>query len=292
MSFIPEIVKSYSQVAREASADGISVTYPPLVVMEDKISNMVKLIVGFSPDHPEFTISENDFNSEKNNSYQEFMAQWHAFIIKYPHLFTNTSFIYFPPDKNGIEDIAATALQTSPKESCVRDFIQRTNAFIDEAVSSSYPQATKPQHRGFHHVEDHPEEISSIWPDNAVVIADVDGPLVLQNQVLNTREALLKQVLAAELDFYYQKYFGLDCASFIRLVCQMMQDKSMKNWGQAVSYVASPRFTNFDNGFFMKITRNLSGQMQPDFYYEAFIDPDRVIEAVRHSLFDPERYLP
>ena len=189
----------------------------PVVIIEDKISNMMKFMkeyIAISQLDEEVqipTISEDELDKEAFE-FSLFLTAWKLAIGKHANLFDRFRFVYVPPEKPEGE---AAISHTSPlRNQRIREWIKAGNETIKIVRSnkSIIPiQLANVLYRysayQFFHIEDENTHLSKIITPRSIVVADVDGPLVSQSRVLATREVVLQSAFKKILEDYYRRIF-------------------------------------------------------------------------------------
>lgn len=193
----------------------------PVVLIEDKISNMMAFMMQYadegniSPAYDQSETIDGDTSAdflfreelldEKEFDFEQKLSTWKDFVNRHASEFNQFRFIYVAPDK--------PAAELSPiRRERVQQIIRITNELLSQ--------------KGFG--DDHflqmngmPEKIlDEAMCSHSVVISDVDGPLVSQQRILVSREAMIRRVMAEYIDELFDRYYGMTALQFLYFVNQ------------------------------------------------------------------------
>lgn len=186
----------------------------PIVIIEDKITNMMKFMreyIAISPLNEKIeipAISEDELDKE-NFAFDEFLTTWKQAIDQHLNNFRRFRFVYVPPEKQFSADSALRAER-------VKAWITASNEALKDsrARGSVVPQLAGILYKytpdQFFHIEDTTTDLSKVITPRSIVVADVDGPLVSQSRVLATRESVLQAAYKRLLEATYLKTFMVD----------------------------------------------------------------------------------
>lgn len=232
----------------------------PIVIIEDKVTNMMKIMRDYVSEGSEgdlafpdiSNLTEDKLDELSPDQFNEFLKLWSAFIKTHRNQFQRFHFIYVPPEK----EIGLQLQDQSPTRSKrVREWLRVGNQAL--ARNIIFPSLDDK----FHHIDDY-EILGDIIPKNAIALCDVDGPLVAQRNILETREENLRLALFEILDKKYKERFGLgfiDIVSFLydKYNLQMIYPDSKGNiFGVRMNSKdlewASPHLPPFPGGMILK----------------------------------------
>lgn len=197
----------------------------PLLIVEDKFTNMMKFMREYMVKSPKlsgdplfnlpiFMMHEDDLD-KPDLDVDALTGMWKDVIRKNPAFFRSMRFLYCPPEKQLGE--AGAMHMSAERDGRVRAFIKAGNEALAELFGPNYTeQDTGFPHNesGFYHIDDlTPEDYIA---ENAVLVLDMDGPLVSQQKTLEMFDTLLSQRLMEELDVFYERTFGMDFRTFVR----------------------------------------------------------------------------
>lgn len=181
----------------------------PVVVLEDKASNIIKFMAEYiarGERERKLPLEFKSFSEENLDNpafnFDKILNQWHYLIERYPKHFQHFRFLYFPPVKPvGAGEIIG---MTTLRQDRVKTWLEISNSEVKTKLDSEDK---------FHHIDSIPD-IAKIFEGTPLVVADVDGPLVGQQKVLETREEKLREILVGNLEPMYQKLFGISISEF------------------------------------------------------------------------------
>lgn len=191
----------------------------PVVIIEDKISNMMSFMRRYideesiSPagDRAETseigTSTDFEFKEELLDGqfieFEEKLAAWKEFVERHTSEFSQFKFLYVLPDK-------PVAEISQLRKDRVYRIITETNAIL---------QQEGPTDVHFFRIDGTPATtIDQTMPPNSVVISDVDGPLVSQQRILATREAMIQKAMAKHIDELFDQYYGITALPFLYFI--------------------------------------------------------------------------
>lgn len=195
MGQLPQVAEKIIQIAVRHEGK-----LPHLVLIEDKVVNLIKIaaqLVGASPDF----IPDEDRLNNPQFDFDTFMTNCTMLFSQSSFLRNSLSAVYIPPDK-------------PPKDQQDPNLASLTSQRISALMKSIndlqrhryFPQLTR-RNKPFMHVKDAANLIDML-PKNSFVITDYDGPIGSQRLTLETRDATINTAFAQSVERIYQSKYG------------------------------------------------------------------------------------
>lgn len=184
---------------------------PPVVILEDKMTNMVKFMVNT------LGVSWENFTEDSLDrdtfDFDQYLEKWLAVLRENPSFFDNYRFLYISPDKpvNGGHEILS---KSQLREERIRRWIDESNRVLNPTADS-----TKKDH--FFHIDEIKKNgniMTTVISPDSIVLTDVDGVLTSQQKILGTRQEALKAAFNQIIPDIYQQFFLIGIGQLLKIV--------------------------------------------------------------------------
>lgn len=185
---------------------------PTIMVIDDKISNMFKLLGQYS-DLPESIATalhdEENIDSMNEKDFKTLLMEVSRYARANRKIIAGFSHVYVPPDKPVGE---SRILEVSPLRAARVTQLMRS-------VNGAFFSGPLPfMHRNPFIDSRDTERVQQDMPSHYVALVDVDGVLVSQTKVLATREQELKNSLREQMVTAYKNAFAMSPQEFLEFL--------------------------------------------------------------------------